>query len=100
MKLMVTWQVHPDKRQDAFAAFAGLALDDYQAQQGPKIKVLTRWHDVVNGRGVAVLDTNDGAALSGWLMKWHGAVDFQIVPAHDDAEAHELARAQHGGGVG
>ena len=98
MKLMITWEIHPDKRQDVFAAFAAMDLADYQAQQGPNVKVLGRWHDVMNGRGFGLCETNDEAALSSWLMKWHAAVDFEVFVVHDDAEAHALAKAQAAAG--
>lgn len=92
MKFMISWEIHPNKRQEVFAAFASMDLADYQAQQGPNIKLLGRWHDVVNGRGFGICETTDAAALSGWLVKWNPAVDFVIAVAHDDAEAHAIVK--------
>jgi hypothetical protein len=93
MKLMVSWEIHPDRRQEVFAAFAAMDLADYQSQQGPEIKVLGRWHDVMNGRGYGFYETTDAAALSSWVMRWHGAVDFDVAVVHDDEEAHAIAKA-------
>ena len=90
MKFMITWEIHPSKRQDVFAAFASMNLTDYQNQPGPSIQALGRWHDVANGRGIAICETTDAAALSAWLMKWNHAVDFTFAVVHDDAEAHAL----------
>jgi hypothetical protein len=92
MKFMITWEIHPDKRQAVFAGFAEMNLADYQKQQGPNIKVLGRWHDVMNGRGVGICETDDASALSTWLLKWNPAVDFQIAVVHEDAEAHALIK--------
>lgn len=92
MKLMILWQIHPDRRHDVLATFAEMDLDDYLAQQGPAIEVLGRWHDLVNFTGVAICETDDTEALGLWLMKWNAVCDFEIVPVLDDAEAHAAAR--------
>jgi hypothetical protein len=92
MKFMFHWEIHPDKRHEVFAGFAAMELADYQSQQGPSIEVIGRWHDIVNGRGVGICETDDPAALSAWLMKWNAVVDFDMAVVHDDAEAHAIAR--------
>jgi hypothetical protein len=92
MKFMFHWEVHPDRRQDVIAGFAAMELADYQSQQGPSIKVIGRWHDLVNARGVGICETDDPAALSAWLVKWNAVVDFDISVVHDDAEAHAILR--------
>jgi hypothetical protein len=92
MKIMLQWEIHPDQRQDVFAAFAAMDLDAYKAQAGPNVTTLARWHDVGNGRGVAVFETTDPTALSEVLMKWNSAVDFEMSLVHDDDEAHALIR--------
>ena len=96
MKLMITWEVHPSERAEVMAVFAGMDLADYQSQQGPTIKILDRWHDLLNARGFGVCETDDPQALSAWLMNWHSAVDFEVFVVHDDAEAHEIVKGQYG----
>ena len=92
MKLMIHWQIHHDKRHDVLTAWAGMDLDDYRTQQGAAIKVLGRWHDLINLTGVAICDTDDAEALALWLMKWNAVCDFEIVPVLDDEEAHAAAQ--------
>ena len=92
MKIAVHWEIHPDKREDVFAAFAGMELSDYQGMGGPNVETIGRWHDVINGRGFSVLETTDPDAISEWLLKWNAAVDFEIAIVHDDAEAHAMVR--------
>ena len=92
MKFMINYEIHASKRQEVFSAFGAMALSDYQAQQGPNIKVIGRWHDVVNGRGVAICETTSAEAFSAWLIKWNAAVDFVVGVVHDDAEAHALVK--------
>ena len=92
MKILVQWEIHPERRDDVFAAFAAMDLADYQAMGGPNVKTLGRWHDLINGRGFGVLETSDPDAVSVWMMKWNAAVDFEISIVHDDEEAHALVR--------
>lgn len=91
MKFMIQWQIHPEKRTDVFTGWVDMGLAEYQAQQGPTIDVIGRWHDVINARGVAIVDTTDAEALSEWLMKWHAAVDFEMAVVLDDEEAYSVA---------
>ena len=96
MKFMVQWEIHPERRSDVFEVFAEMELADYQAMQGPNVTTIGRWHDIANGRGVAILESTDADAIAVTLMKWNEAVDFEISIAHDDAEAHALIRAHVG----
>lgn len=93
MKLMVSWEIHRDKRHQVFEAFADMALSDYQVSAGPDIKVLGRWHDLVNGRGYGFYETTDKTALTAWVMQWNAAVDFEIAVVHDDEEAHAIVKS-------
>ena len=93
MKLLVSWEIHPDKRHDVFKAFAEMDLADYQVSGGPDIKVLGRWHDLITGRGYGFYETTDKTALTAWVMQWNAAVDFEIAVVHDDEEAHSIARS-------
>ena len=92
MKFMIQWEIHPERRSDVFEVFAEMELDDYKAMQGPDVTTIGRWHDIANGRGVAILETTHPDALSVTLMKWNEAVDFDISVVHDDDEAHALIR--------
>ena len=92
MKLMAYWKIHQDNRQDVFSSFAAMELEEYQSQQGPNVKIIGRWHDVINGTGVAICETDDLDALAQWVMPYQAVCDFEIVPVLDDEEAHSTAR--------
>ena len=92
MKQMILWQIHQDFREEVFSGFAAMELADYQSQQGPAVKILGRWHDVINGTGVAICGTDDLDALAQWLIPYQAVCDFEIVPVLDDEEAHATAR--------
>ncbi|MFN2166320.1 MAG: DUF3303 domain-containing protein, partial [Anaerolineae bacterium] len=38
-----------------------------------------------------MVETDDPAALSAYLLKWNAVVDFDIGVVDDDAEAHAIA---------
>jgi hypothetical protein len=42
MKFMVSWRVHPDKRQEVFNAFAQMTAEDDRRDMGDKIKLIGR----------------------------------------------------------
>jgi len=98
MKLMVQWECHPEKRHDVFSGWAEMELADYQAMAGPNVKTIGRWHDVINARGVVILETDDAAALSMSLLKWNSVVDFDVAVVHEDEEAHAIVRKHLAGG--
>ena len=89
---MVYWKIHQSNRPAVFSAFSAMELEEYQSQQGPNVKIIGRWHDVINGTGVAICETDDLDALSQWLMPYQAVCDFEIVPVLDDEEAHSTAR--------
>ena len=98
MRVMVHWTIHPDKRHDVFAGFAAMDLDDYKNQPGPTITTVGRWHDVINGTGVVIFETDDMEALGQVLMLWNGVCDFKMATAMTDEEAHEVCKKHPAGG--
>jgi hypothetical protein len=92
MKFMVNWNIHEDKRHEVLELFAQMSLDDYKSQQGPSVKVIGRWHDLVRTCGVVIFETDDPEALNLWLLNWSDFCDFDIAPVLDDDEAHAAAK--------
>jgi hypothetical protein len=98
MKFRVIWEIHPDKRQEVMSVFAGMELADYKAASGPGIKIIGRWHDVMNMTGVVICEADDAEAIASWVTQWHTVCDFDLVPVLEDEEAHALAREMYPGG--
>jgi len=92
MKLMIQWEIHVDQRHDVFTGWSEMDLEDYGAMQGATIKTLGRWHDLINGRGIQICETDDGEAVAQWLLKWNAVCDFEISIVHDDEEAHAIVK--------
>ena len=49
MLVMVSWELYPDKKMDAFAAFGQMTPEDDAADLGLDVKLVGRWHDLAAG---------------------------------------------------
>jgi uncharacterized protein DUF3303 len=92
MKFMVTFRVHPDKRQAAFAAFSQMTAEDDKRDMGDKIKLIGRWHDLSQFSGVAICESDDPQALASWALNWNNILDSQTVMVLDDEEARAVGK--------
>ena len=92
MKFMLTWCIHPDKRQAAFNAFSQMTADDDKRDMGDKIKLIGRWHDLSQFTGVAICESDDAQAIASWALNWNNVLDVQTVLVLDDEEARTVGR--------
>jgi len=99
---MVTWRVHPDKRQAVFSTFSQMTPAEDKKDMGNKIKLIGRWHDLSQFRGVAICESDDPQAVASWALNWNSYLDVETVVVLNDEEARavgkqklsELAKAQ------
>ena len=92
MKFMVTWRVHPDKRQAVFNAFSQMTPADDKKDTGDKIKLIGRWHDLAQFTGMAICESNDAQAVASWALNWNSSLDLTTSVVLDDEEAREVGR--------
>jgi hypothetical protein len=92
MKFMVTWRVHPDKRQATFDAFSQMTAEDDKKDMGGKIKLIGRWHDLSEFTGVAICECDDAQAMGSWILNWNNALNVKTTVVLDDAEAREVGK--------
>ena len=97
MKFMVSWRIHDDQRHDAFKTFSGMTSADDEADHGPNVKLIGRWHDLAQFTGVAICETDDPQAIANWVLNWNSVIDAEVVPVLDDDEAREVGKARFGG---
>ena len=90
MKFLIRWRNHEDKRHEALKAFAAMPVGDPVGDGGDKIKLIGRWHDLAAMDGVCICETDDITALSTWALNWNNALDVEVVPVVDDAEAKAI----------
>ena len=92
MKFMLTWRVHPDKRQATFNAFSQMTVEDDKKDMGEKIKLIGRWHDLSKFTGVAICESDDAQAVASWALNWNNVLDLETVVVLDDEEARTVGR--------
>jgi len=91
---MLTWRVHPDKRQTALDAFSQMTSDDDKKDLGNNIRLIGRWHDLSQFTGVAICESDDPQALANWALNWtsNGLLDIETTLVLDDEEARAVGR--------
>lgn len=94
MKFMLTWRVHPDKRQAAFSAFSQMTTEDDKKDMGDKIKLIGRWHDLSQFTGVAICESDDPQAIASWALNWNNVLDLETVVVLNDEEARAVGRSK------
>jgi hypothetical protein len=95
MLFMIEWEVNHDQKMETFGAFAGMTeADDAAVEQAHGFTQIGRWHDIANGRGVAIVEAASSEALHGFLMMWTGGLStLDITPVLDDAGARAVISA-------
>ena len=85
MVFVIHWTCSPENLKAVVARFketGGLP---------PKgVKMIGRWHDVTQRRGVAVAEADDAGAIATWAYQWSDQLQFDISPALDDAGAAKV----------
>lgn len=94
MLFMCTYQVDRDKQADTQAFFANMTQEQISGEYPDGVKEIGRWHDVPNGNGWVVVETDDQEALTSWIMGWSGQCTFPTVtPVLGDDAARKLVKA-------
>ena len=97
MKFMITWRLHADKRVDAMTAFAKMTPADDEADTGPGVSLIGRWHNPGEGTGVAVCESDSATAVHRWALNWAPVLDLTVEAVLDDAEARAVITDAYGG---
>lgn len=92
MKFLVTWQLHDGKLHDTLSMFSKVSDEEEAAMMGDQIRMLGRWHDLVGGSGVAIIESDSAEAISAYALGWSRTMDIDVSPVVDDAEAKALGQ--------
>ena len=95
MKFMITWKFHPDKLHETLAKFAQMTPEQDEALMGEDVKLIGRWHDLVRGRGVCIVETNNVEAVSRYSLNWNSAMELDTSVVLDDAETRALGKSMN-----
>ena len=92
MKFMITWQMHEGSLHETLGMFTTMTPEQEQAMMGDRIQLVSRWHDLVRGTGVAIFEADDAAAVSAYALQWNGQMDLDIAMVVDDDEARAIGQ--------
>ncbi len=90
MKFLITWQLHEGKLHDTLSLFSKMTAEEEQAMMGDQIKLITRWHDLVGGRGIAIAESDSAEARSAYSLGWNASMDVDISVVVDDDTAKAI----------
>ena len=72
MLFMCTYQVDRDKQADTQAFFANMTEEQIAGEHPAGVTQIGRWHDIPNGNGWIVVESDNQEALTSWIMGWSG----------------------------
>jgi len=85
MIFLIEYEIDAEKKIDVQSFFANMTDEQIAAEYPSSVKPIGRWHDLPNGCGTVVVETDDQEALTAWMMGWSSMATFPIVrPVLDD----------------
>jgi hypothetical protein len=81
MLFMGHWRFSPANRNAAIERFLKTGGVPPQG-----VKMLGRWHDVAQGKGIMICEAEDASALARWVLDWSDLMDMEVCPALNDEQ--------------
>jgi hypothetical protein len=82
--------VHGNWRQ-VLQTFSSLPPEE-RADVGEGVVLIGRWHDISSRSGVAILDSDDVAAVHRFIGRWTSHMDIDLAPVLEDEETAAVAK--------
>jgi hypothetical protein len=90
MKFMINYN-YQDKFLPTLEVWGSRSPQE-RADVGGGVTLIGRWHDVVGGRAVAIVESNDLSAVSRFCGRWNTLGHCVITPVLDDEESAAAAQ--------
>ncbi|HET6735025.1 DUF3303 domain-containing protein [Mycobacterium sp.] len=90
MKYLVSWSVPQQANRAAAQRFL-----ETGGKPPDSVTQLGRWHGM-NGKGCAVLETDDAKGVYALVAEWREYLDIEATPALEDDEAGEILGKLYG----
>ena len=81
MLFISSWRILPGHRDAVIERFASTG-----GRPPAGIKILGRWHDVADGTGVAISESDDLSAVTRWALEWNDLMEMHVRPALTDEQ--------------
>jgi|TARA_B100000686_G_C16166290_1_gene654101 hypothetical protein len=92
MKFLVSWTSAPGVREEGYKGFAQMSDADHAADHAG-VTIIGRWHNLGQGSGLAICESDDAAAVHAWAFNWNKILDIDVAPVLDDDEARAVVKA-------
>ncbi len=96
MLVMVSWELYPETKMDAFAAFSQMTPEDDATDLGLDVKMIGRWHDLAAGTGTAIVESASVDAVYSWVVNWAPMISATVTPVLDDEGARNVIKEKLG----
>ncbi len=96
MLLMVSWELYPETKMDAFTAFSQMTDEDDAADLGSDVTMIGRWHDLASGAGTAIVESTSVEAVYSWVLNWAPMITSTVTPVLDDEAARRVVKEKLG----
>jgi hypothetical protein len=91
MKFRCDWSIPQDNWLAVLNKFTSMSPQE-QVNAGEGVKIIGRWHDAAARKGIAILESDDPAAVQRYLGLWNPHMKINLTPVLDDAEATVVYR--------
>ena len=81
MLFISSWRILPGHRDAVIERFARTG-----GRPPEGIKILGRWHDVADGTGLAISESDDISAMTRWALEWNDLMEMHVRPALTDEQ--------------
>ncbi|MDR6859818.1 DUF3303 family protein [Variovorax guangxiensis] len=75
------WRISPGNRNAAIERFVKTGGVPPQG-----VKMLGRWHDVAQGKGIMISEAEDASAMARWALDWSDLMEMEVHPVLNDEQ--------------
>jgi hypothetical protein len=91
MKFCATYRVPHGNWRQVLQTFSSLTPEE-RADVGEGVVLIGRWHDMSSRSGVAILESDDAAAVQRFIGRWNCRMDIDLAPVLEDEETAAVAK--------
>ena len=93
MKFRVDWSIDQDNWIAVYKRWSSMSPQERANNIPAGRKLLGRWHDMSGRTGVAIVESDDLAAVHRWIGQWNRYMDIDLTPVVvDDEESAAIGR--------
>ena len=93
MIFYVEYQCDRDKQSEAQTFFANMTDEQIAGEIPNGLRLICRYHDLPNGSGFAVVETDSQDAITAWALSWSGLCTFPVIKTVvDDDTGRKMIR--------